>query len=146
MATSSTAQKWLATKSFGAELRKPRIGFDALDWTSGEFWIGLVLGIAGAISVGALREAGKDLYRVVKNRAIPEERDPVQVRFNFCPDGYTHDDLIWVNEIEADLRVSEGYRYFIGPNDRAKRFHISDPTLPNSKRVFLMIRPGVDDH
>jgi hypothetical protein len=84
---------------------------------------GLVLAAIVMVSTGFLREAGKELWTLLKKKYFPSpapEPEPVQVDLQFKPTLYAGNDCLWSRHESVSRRVGEGFTFYPHPTTGGK--------------------------
>lgn len=97
-----------------------------MNWLPQDFpsflW-GLVLAVIGMVATGFLREAGKELWALVKKKYFPHPPlppEPVQVDLQFQPTLYAGSDCVWSRHESVSRREAEGYTFYPHPSTGGK--------------------------
>ena len=97
---------------------------------------GIIGTLVGVIATGFLREAGKDLYGVVKERFNPPPPEDVFVDVWFDAPKDVQGRCVWANEDSVYRKKDDGYVFYPHPSNGGRCYRKSGDI-----KSFLMIKP-----
>lgn len=104
------------------------------------FLWGLLVAVIGMVATGFLREAGKELWAVLKKRWFPPPSPPpedVQVDLRFEPTMYKQGDCLWARHESVARYKGEGYTFYPHPSNGGRCVRGYD-----RGQSFLMVKPN----
>lgn len=102
---------------------------------------GAVIAAFAIIGSGLLKAASSDLYKWIKNKLSPPPIEPVLVERNFEPEKKEGKSFSWVSEEKLFRLETEGYSYYLHPNNKAKCYRLVRSGNGNQFKEWLMEKP-----